>query len=733
VTVLLWTVVPLGLLHVLLWRWWREVFRFQLLVDLVLLVVVGPALVQGGDLNPVRVLEASEPFSTWQFSDRTTHQPTQSDLVLQFHPWWAEARRQMAAGEPPWISDRIGGGMPLFAHGQTGLWAPMMAPVWLLGPERGTTVMALWKLELAALGAFLMLRMRWRVRWHAAALGGVVWGSGAFQVAWLLVPLSWVTALLPWLWWWTAVALDEHRRIGSLLGLGVAMGWLLGCGLHPEMAVIVVGSCVMAGLIFNPGRWRRLAVVMLVAVPVAVALSLPTLAAIGSSAKAHQLRDQQPNREPIPADIRLAAARQLVIPLANGRPGRGDWHQSFPYAAAATSVGGAALVLVAAGGIRRRYRPLMWAALASVAVAAVLAYRVPPLDALLVRAPPLDRMTLPRFAVLAPWGLALLAALSVDGYERRLVRGRLWPWLVALGVFAVAIVSRPWLLAPVNTALVGVTVVAAGLCAAVVQRSRLGVLLVVTAELALCAVGVNPVADARDRLPTPPLVSTLVELQSREPGRILGLEGVLPANTASRYGLRDLRAYDPVRPWPFAAMMARLGEREPTLGGPLHRAPAGLCGAWSVKHLVTPAWMEAEGWDWRWGNSTTSVWVNPRWLPEVRVVGRARRFSEDEGWARLMGDEVDHSVEAILPEGSPEVRSLGFAITDRHSEPGSVRVVTECDGPCLVVVARPWAPGWRATVDGKRVPVVRANLAGLGAIAPAGQHTVEIEYHPWGW
>ena len=83
------------------------------------------------------------------------------------------------------------------ANGQTGLWAPMMLPVWLHGPERGTTIMAFWKLELAGIGAFLLLMGR-RLQWSAAAVGGVAWGGAPYLVGWLLVPLAWVTALLPW-------------------------------------------------------------------------------------------------------------------------------------------------------------------------------------------------------------------------------------------------------------------------------------------------------------------------------------------------------------------------------------------------------------------------------------------------------------------------------------------------------------------------------------------------------
>ncbi len=731
-TVLFWTVVPLAVLHLVLWWRRREVFRFQLLIDLLLASVVGPALVIGGDLNPVRVLQETRPFTDWQWSDRTGYQPTQSDLVLQFHPWWEEARRQLADRRLPLVGEYAGGGMPLLAHGQIGLWAPVMIPVWVLGPERGTTVMAFWKLQCAAMGAFLMLWIGWRLRWDAAALGGLAWGGGAFLVAWLLVPLSWVAAALPWLWWWAAAALRGRARPAGVVGLGLFCGWLLGCGLHPEMAVVVVGSTVLAGLILHPRRWRRLVVIAVVAVPLTLGLAWPTVAAIRSSAKAHAMVGLDPNRHSLPGGVRRSAVHQVLVPLANGHPGRGDWQGPFPYAAAATGVGAVALVVIAAGRIRRRYRPLAWAALAALGVAAILAYRVPPLDGLLVRIPPLDRMTLPRFAVLVPWSLSLLAALAAEGLGRGLRRG--WPWRTAAATAIVVAVGlcRPWQLAAADAALVWLTAAVAVTTAVFIGRPRL-LVMVAAGELALYAIGVNPVADARDRLPRPPLVDRLVAEVARQPGRIVGLGGMLPPNVAGRYGLEDLRAYDPVRPRPFAEMMAHLGEPEPVLGGPIRRAPPGLLGAWSVRHAVVPPGKEPPGWLLRWQDASGAIWSNPRWLPEVRVVGRTLEMDPEAGWRLLASDGPDFALEAVVPAGSPTVDAARVSLRGQEADPTRVRATVDCDGPCLLVVARPWTPAWTAMVDGSVVAVVRANLAGLGAVAPAGVHTVELRYRPWHW
>ena len=85
----------------------------------------------------------------------------------------------------------------------------------------------------------------------------------------------------------------------------------------------------------------------------------------------------------------------------------------------------------------------------------------------------------------------------------------------------------------------------------------------------------DPAAEPRDLLPRPPLVEELVRRQAAEGGRVVGLDGVLPANLAARYGLPDLRAYDPLRPRPYVRLMQAFGDTDPVLGGPIRNAPPG--------------------------------------------------------------------------------------------------------------------------------------------------------------
>ena len=728
-TVAIWSLAPLVVVHLVLALRWRPGLRFQLLLDLVLAVLVGPALFTGADLGTVRCLERNAPFDRWRFSAGTGFQPTQSDLVLQIHPWMEEARRQLAAGRLPLVAEHIGAGLPLLAHGQSGLWAPVNLPVWILGPERGTTVMAALKIELAGLGAFLLLARRWSMPVAAAAVAGVGWAAAPYLLGWLLVPMGWVIAALPWLWWLVGWVGGGRARPGRVAPAGGLAGWLHGAGLNPETAAIVVGSALLGGLAGHPRRWPRLLAVAAIAGACAAALAWPTFGAIAASSRlAVDRADEGAGRAAIAPAIRVDAARQLLAPAVHGHPGRGDWRADYPHAAGAMGVGGAALALAALAPVRRRRRWLVAAAAAHLGLVALLVFRLPPLDGLLVRLPPLDVMTLPRFAVLAPWALLLVAAASLEAGLAG--RRRRWCWRLApaLLVTAAAATAAPWTLAPVDGALLLLGVAAAWIVPFAAVRPGWPAL-VVGGELLLLGLGLNPRVDPVDRLPRPPPVVRLEAAVAAEGGRVTGLRGYLPPSTASRYGLVDVNAYDPVRPLPYAEMMLALGDHDPILGGALHRAPARLLGAWSVRWLVGPAAAAPAGWQEVWRDDRDALWRNPEWLPEVRLHGAVV-----EGDLELLVSEtLDLARLAVVPAGSPEVGATSMRLEQRRVEPARLLAVVECDGPCLLLWARPWSPGWTARVDRQAATLVRANLAGLGVVAPAGRHEVELRYRPWRW
>jgi hypothetical protein len=60
------------------------------------------------------------------------------------------------------------------------------------------------------------------------------------------------------------------------------------------------------------------------------------------------------------------------------------------------------------------------------------------------------------------------------------------------------------------------------------------------------------------------------------------------------------------------------------------------------------------------------------------------------------------------------------------------RVAIEAEMNCtgMVVLSDTYFPGWRAQVDGQRVPIHKVNGVFRGVVAPRGKHVITMQYRP---
>jgi hypothetical protein len=63
--------------------------------------------------------------------------------------------------------------------------------------------------------------------------------------------------------------------------------------------------------------------------------------------------------------------------------------------------------------------------------------------------------------------------------------------------------------------------------------------------------------------------------------------------------------------------------------------------------------------------------------------------------------------------------------------PNRLEVDVDAPAPGLLVVNEVFDPYWRAAVDGRAAPVLRANYLLRGVPVPAGRHRVALVYRPW--
>lgn len=114
-------------------------------------------------------------------------------------------------------------------------------------------------------------------------------------------------------------------------------------------------------------------------------------------------------------------------------------------------------------------------------------------------------------------------------------------------------------------------------------------------------------------------------------------------------------------------------------------------------------------------------------VPEVRIVG------ESAAVEAMRSAEFDPRRTALVaePPASPlPAGELSGAAQIREYTPDRVVVQTQSSRAAMLVLADNYYPGWRASIDGATVPVVRTNHTFRGVAVPAGTHQVVFEFVP---
>jgi Bacterial membrane protein YfhO len=120
-------------------------------------------------------------------------------------------------------------------------------------------------------------------------------------------------------------------------------------------------------------------------------------------------------------------------------------------------------------------------------------------------------------------------------------------------------------------------------------------------------------------------------------------------------------------------------------------------------------------------------------LPRTYVVSGARVADGPAALNVIADPAFDPTREIVLPDGASTAPSSTFAGSSRllWIRSDRVRLEARLSSPGYVVLVDAYSPGWRATVDGRETPVLRANMAFRAIPVGAGSHLVDCVYRPW--
>lgn len=136
------------------------------------------------------------------------------------------------------------------------------------------------------------------------------------------------------------------------------------------------------------------------------------------------------------------------------------------------------------------------------------------------------------------------------------------------------------------------------------------------------------------------------------------------------------------------------------------------------------------------GDPELNVYRNRSAAPRAFITGAAEVLPRDEQLARLRAADFEPRRTVLLEPGTalPGDMAPGGEVRQfSYPTPNEVLVVVDNPHPGYLVLGEVYYPGWRAFVDGREVPILRANYVFRAIILPAGAREVRFVFAPRAW
>jgi hypothetical protein len=234
-------------------------------------------------------------------------------------------------------------------------------------------------------------------------------------------------------------------------------------------------------------------------------------------------------------------------------------------------------------------------------------------------------------------------------------------------------------------------------------------------------------------------------------GRVYSPSYSIPQQTAWYHGLETAHGMDPTQLRLYRDFMASAGgydDPEYTVPIPPFAADdpaesalrggapsARLLGLLNVTHLAAAFTVDSNGWELIERVAGVYVYRNTEAMPRAWLVHETEALGDGDTLRRL-GD-MDLGSQALIAPGwaEPSVAPGGDGTADAvriiERSPNALDLEVQASAPGAVVISEVWYPGWRAWVDGRAAPVVRADFVLRAVpIGEAGRHIVRLEYTP---
>ncbi|HEX3622270.1 MAG TPA: YfhO family protein [Acidimicrobiales bacterium] len=239
----------------------RQVLQASAVLAALLVVFLWQPISSNGYYATTDLLQSS-PMLRDAPANYTVKNALLGDPVWQMHPWLEWNRDQLSHGRLPVWNPYNAAGVPHLANSVSAVLSPFSLPFYALPFRIALFLAAGLKLFVLGLFTYLYLR-RLRVSHLAGIVGAVAFMFSAYNILWLNWPHPGAAVCLPaglWLVEVARAAADRARRWAALAAYAGIVAWAFLAG-HPEtlffcMALVLGYAVVRLGLTAGPARQR---------------------------------------------------------------------------------------------------------------------------------------------------------------------------------------------------------------------------------------------------------------------------------------------------------------------------------------------------------------------------------------------------------------------------------------------------------------------------------------------
>ncbi|MGZ7032334.1 MAG: YfhO family protein, partial [Thermoanaerobaculia bacterium] len=639
---------------------------------------------------------------------------------LSMLPWREAVRRAIRSGEWPLLNRYEQCGDDLAGSAQA-VFSPLTAPGLLLPTALSFTWSAAIGFFIAGLSAFLLARsLECSITASLIAAIGFMFAAATTMLILLPMAISW--ALLPLILVTTRMVVRAPSfRNALILTIVLALEVLAG---HPESTLHVAAIGAAFGVFELVRASRRIAAIVAAACAGVVALLLTAVALMPMLDAMHQSGEWIVRTWYAAGPLRIAKGFTEAAALSDLFPFvRGQYQFLLPRAEAGSIV--LALAICAVATVRKRE---VWFFAGLAVIAFLIGIDAWPFVQILHALPVFDRALNDRVVSAVPLALAMLAAFAIDAAPSRRIMN--------VGIVLMLIIgfAGAWFRESgrVDIARLVAETIPLGVAALVIGfvRREIACGLVVALLLVQRIIGdasLLPAYEERAAFPPIPILQPLARIA--DPFRIVAKGSMLLPNTATMYGLEDVRAATPITLASYAETFPLWLERRGF--GEVNDIASPMLSMMNVRFAIVhrddavPA-----GWRIVTEDRSSRLVENPNALPRAFIPRLIRFGRTDQQEIAEMKEQRDFAERAWIAGLRPGEAENAKGRVVAHHAPLGLRLDAEMEREGYVVVSNTAWHGWRAYVDGRAVRPLRANHSFLGVFVPAGRHVIQLKYLP---